>query len=106
MRFIKRLATHPQNVDFPLQIHAPADWQSIESTETNQGSLWRTSIALPEVPEAHIIVPSLSCLDEDYQYQWIVSREALPGSGTGSESAEDLSALAPIAPAGSTNRAS
>ena len=38
--------------------------------ETNQGSLWLTSIALPEVPEAHIIVPSLSCLEEAYQYQW------------------------------------
>ena len=96
MRFIKRLATHLQSVDFPLPIHAPADWQRIESAEINQGSLWRTSIALPEVPEAHIIVPSLSCLEEAYQYQWIVSREALSGS------AENLSALAPITPAGST----
>ena len=96
MRFIKRLATHLQSVDFPLPIHAPADWQRIESAELNQGSLWRTSIALPEVPEAHIIVPSLSCLEEAYQYQWIVSREALSGS------AENLSALAPITPAGST----
>ena len=96
MRFIKRLATHLQSGDFPLPIHAPADWQRIESAEINQGSLWRTSIALPEVPEAHIIVPSLSCLEEAYQYQWIVSREALSGS------AENLSALAPITPAGST----
>ena len=100
MRFIKRLATHLQSVDFPLPIHAPADWQRIESAEINQGSLWRTSIALPKVPEAHIIVPSLSCLEEAYQYQWIVSREALSESGSGS--AENLSALAPITPAGST----
>jgi hypothetical protein len=99
MRFIKRLATHLQSVDFPLPIHAPADWQRIESAEINQGSLWRTSIALPEVPEAHIIVPSLSCLEGAYQYQWIVSRGALSGSGSGS--AENLSALAPITPAGS-----
>ena len=102
MRFIKRLATHLQSVDFPLPIHAPADWQRIESAEINQGSLWRTSIALPEVPEAHIIVPSLSCLEGAYQYQWIVSRGALSGSGSGSGSAENLSALAPITPAGST----
>ena len=100
MQFIKRLATHLQCLDFPLPIHAPADWQRIESAEIIQGSLWRTSIALPEVPEAHIIVPSLSCLEEAYQYQWIVSRDALSGSGSGS--AENLSALAPIAPAGST----
>lgn len=101
MRFIKRLATHPQSLDFPLPIHAPPDWQRIESAEINQGSLWRASIALPEVPEAHIIVPSLSCLEEAYQYQWIVGREAISGSGSGS--AKDLSALAPIAPAGSTS---
>ena len=100
MRFIKRLATHPQSLDFPLPIHAPPDWRRIESAEFSQGSLWRTSIALPEVPEAHIIVPSLSCLEEAYQYQWIVSRGALSGSGSGS--AENLSALAPITPAGST----
>lgn len=103
MRFIKRLATHPQSLDFPLPIHAPPDWRRIESAEFSQGSLWRTSIALPEVPEAHIIVPSLSCLEEAYQYQWIVGREAISGSGSGSGSAKDLSALAPIAPAGSTS---
>ena len=102
MRFIKRLATHPKNVDFPLPIHAPAEWQLIESAETNQGSLWLTSIALPEVPEEHIIVPSLSCLEEAYQYQWIVSRAALSGSESRPKSGEHLSVLAPIAPAGST----
>ncbi len=104
MRFIKRLATHPQNVDFPLQIHAPADWESIESGKIKQGSLWCTSIALPEVPEAHIIIPSFSCLEESYQYQWNVSRQSLSKSGArpGSGSVENLSALAPITPAGST----
>ena len=99
MRFIKRLATHPQSLDFPLPIHASPDWRCIESAEISQGSLWRTSIALPEVPKAHIIVPSLSCMEEAYQYQWIVGREAISGSG----SAEEVSALAPIAPAGSTS---
>ena len=102
MRFIKRLATHPKNLDFPLPIHAPAEWQLIESAETNQGSLWLTSIALPEVPEEHIIVPSLSCLEEAYQYQWIVSRAALSGSESRPKSGEHLSVLAPIAPTGST----
>ena len=102
MRFIKRLATHPKNVDFPLPIHAPVEWQLIEAAETNQGSLWLTSIALPEVPEAHIIVPSLSCLEEAYQYQWIVSRAALSGSESRPKSGEHLSVLAPIAPTGST----
>ena len=99
MRFIKRLATHPKNVDFPLLIHAPVEWQLIESAETNQGSL--AHIALPEVPEAHIIVPSLSCLEEAYQYQWIVSRAALSGSESRPKSASTL-AYSPLAPAGST----
>lgn len=80
MQFTKRLATHPARLNFPLPIHATVAWQPIGSAERNQGSLWRTSVALPALPESHIVVPSFACLEDDYQYQWVLSNTVAPDS--------------------------
>ena len=95
MQFTKRLATHPARQDFPLPIHATVTWQPIESANQKQGSLWRTSVALAAVPESHIIVPSFACLEDDYQYQWVLS------SAVTADSMENTSTLAAITQAGS-----
>ena len=95
MQFTKRLATHPARQDFPLPVHATVTWQPIESANQKQGSLWRTSVALAAVPESHIIVPSFACLEDDYQYQWVLS------SAVTADSMENTSTLAAITPADS-----
>jgi hypothetical protein len=70
MYYAHRLADNPDEDAYPLRIDGAANWSPITNIDgALVGSLWRASIALPEVPCGHIIVPSFSMLGGDYQYQ-------------------------------------
>lgn len=92
MQYTTRLASNPSRLQFPLAVDGPASWQAVSADVGALGSAWQTTVDLshlPELTEAHIVVPSYACLNPGYQYQWSLHCKAPNAANT----------LAPIVPA-------
>lgn len=71
MNFVTRLATRT-DINYPLPIDAELTW-------TQSGSTWCCEIPLPDLPENHIVAPSLSMLDASAAYTFTIeARDVAP----------------------------
>ena len=69
MNFVTRLATR-NDINYPLPVNEGLTW-------TRNGSTWHCQVLIPDLPQDHIITPSLSLLRESAAYVFAIEAQGV-----------------------------